>query len=231
MEYGELDIFLRRNEEWEDYGDEKLNPPAKPIGVPGAYSPSQMHPKYNPPPSPRPQPSPLKGKGKEDKSGLLNAGEHLSEFGIHDAEVSMDDLRALVEELGLGGDDANDLVMGLGTDASKAAKAPETDKPVAKEEAKVEEKPAAEKEPEVAETKSEVKDVKDVKDPEDTKPEIRVEVQEPVKEDVKETKEEIKEEIKEEPKEEGKEEVKDVKKTTPTEEAKKAEDEVKAPAS
>ena len=81
-----------------------------------------MHPKYNPPPSPRPQPSPLKGKGKEDKSGLLNAGEHLSEFGIHDAEVSMDDLRALVEELGLGGDDANDLVMGLGTDARRPQK-------------------------------------------------------------------------------------------------------------
>ncbi|CAL1695535.1 unnamed protein product [Somion occarium] len=133
VECGELEVFLRRNESYDEDEDAKPTPPAKPVGVPGAYSPSQMHPKYHP--SPSPSPSPLKGKSKEDKSNLINAGEHLSEFGLHDVEVSIDDLTALVEELGLGSDDAKDLVKGLGTDSKttntkdkeESAKAPTPD--------------------------------------------------------------------------------------------------------
>lgn len=136
-----------------------------------------MHPKYNPPPSPNPAPSPLKGKGKTDKSNMLNAGEHLSEFGLHDVEVSADDLRALVEELGLGGDEANDLIKGLGSDSSKKPeqpKAPEPAKPTASEETKVESTPvepapaAKQEEPAIIESAPEPKEPNEAKESKDT---------------------------------------------------------------
>jgi len=109
---------------------------AKPVGVPGAHTPTQMHPQYSP------APSPLISQKKVDKSKMVGTGKDLEGFGIQDMDVSQDDLLALVEELGLGGDDASDFVRGLGSD-SKAKSTP----PLAKADASDEEKPAKEEKP------------------------------------------------------------------------------------
>ena len=97
VEFAELEIFLRRNE---DYKPPELDGPAlvaRPIGVPGAYEPLQMFPKHAP--SRSPSPSPLKLREKE--KGEIDASDQLGEFGLEGVSVSADDLRALVEELGL----------------------------------------------------------------------------------------------------------------------------------
>lgn len=67
-----------------------------------------MNPKHRPSLSPSPSASPLKGKGNDNKTT-----NELAEYGIHDVELTEDDLTALVEELGLGEADASDLVKGL----------------------------------------------------------------------------------------------------------------------
>lgn len=118
VEFNELDIYLRRNEDYKPFEDEKTLLKAEPIGVPGAYSPLQMYPKHAPSRSPSPSPLALREKEKKE----VQAGDTLAEFGLQDVSVSMDDLKALVEELGLGGDEANELVKGLaGADSSSAA--------------------------------------------------------------------------------------------------------------
>lgn len=126
MEYGELEVFLRVNENW-DESIEETRPtlPTKPIGVPGASSPSQMakpahRALFNASPGAS---SPLRGLGaatSTDKEALrkrgeseFDAGDELSGYGLQGLKVTDDDLRALVEELGLGGEEAGDLVKGL----------------------------------------------------------------------------------------------------------------------
>ncbi|KAI0348519.1 hypothetical protein BDW22DRAFT_1350751 [Trametopsis cervina] len=142
VEFNELDIFLRRKEDYKPFEDEKELLHAEPVGVPGAYSPLQMNPNHAPSRSPSPSPLALREKEKKE----IKAGDTLAEFGLQDVSVSLDDLQALVEELGLGGDEASDLVKGLaGTDdAPKQAKAPA---PLAKKKtaAKVAEVKAVEK--------------------------------------------------------------------------------------
>ncbi|KAI0697120.1 hypothetical protein BC835DRAFT_1339149 [Cytidiella melzeri] len=112
VEFNELDIFLRRNEDYKPFEDDAPLLRAEPVGVPGAYSPLQMYPKHAGPPSRSPSPSPLAHRAKEKKDGEVKA-EALTEFGLGDVTVSMDDLKALVEELGLGGEEARELVSGL----------------------------------------------------------------------------------------------------------------------
>ena len=121
VEFDELDIFLRRNEDYKPFEDDPPLLRAEPIGVPGAYSPLQMYPKHAS--SRSPSPSPLKLREKEKSE--INAGDTLAEFGLANVSVSEDELRALVEELGLGGDEASDLVKGLSStvvDDTKDAK-------------------------------------------------------------------------------------------------------------
>ena len=118
VEFNELDIFLRRNEEWQEIDGDKPMLEAKPVGVPGAYEPLQMFPKHAP--SRSPSPSPLKVREREQ--GELDVSDSLGEFGLEGVSVSEDDLRKLVEELGLGGDEANDLVKGLAGDIAADAK-------------------------------------------------------------------------------------------------------------
>lgn len=135
VEFNELDIFLRRNEDFKPFEDEKTLLRAEPIGVPGAYSPLQMYPSHAPSRSPSPSPLALREKEKKE----INAGEELAEFGLANVSVTDDDLRALVAELGLGGDEADDLVKGLSSTETapaketKAAPKPSETKPVAKE--------------------------------------------------------------------------------------------------
>jgi len=109
VEFNELNIYPRRNEDYIPFADEPPVLPQQPIGVPGAYSPLQMFPKHAPSRSPSPSPQAVREKEK----GEINAGDELAEFGLANVSVSMDELQALVEELGLGGDDAKDLVAGL----------------------------------------------------------------------------------------------------------------------
>lgn len=128
MEFNEVDLFLRLKEDWKPFEDNKSVLPTKPVGVPGAHSPAQMHPHHQPTISPAP--SPLKGKGRvvseNKKDKQFDAGEELGDSKLQGVNVDEDDLLALVEELGLGGDDASDLVKGLGfgdNSANKATKA------------------------------------------------------------------------------------------------------------
>ncbi|KAI0375414.1 hypothetical protein BV20DRAFT_1117791 [Pilatotrama ljubarskyi] len=110
VEFGELDTFLRLKEEWDPLEDDKPLLRAVPVGIPGAYSPAQMNPGHV-----SPAPSPIKTKPRE---GELDAGEKLGDSGLHGVNVTEDDLLALVEELGLSEQDANDLVKGLGGNES-----------------------------------------------------------------------------------------------------------------
>ncbi|KAI0036636.1 hypothetical protein K488DRAFT_29917, partial [Vararia minispora EC-137] len=123
VEFNELDVFLRRNDSWDPAIEEaRPAPPVKPIGVPGAASPSQMakpeHKRYF---TPSPQPSPLRSKTERTVVDELrrrneqefDVGEHLSGYGLQGVKVTEDDLLKLVEELGLEGEEAGDLAKGL----------------------------------------------------------------------------------------------------------------------
>ena len=146
MEYGELDQFFRRNEEW-DEEFERPPLPVKPIGVPGAALPLQMTPEHIKTKilAQQQQPSPLKGKAppkpinKEEEGSRIDLGDELEGYGLQGVKVTMDELRDMIEELGLGGDEADDLVKGLADNAdSKGSKGkePETgskEKPKAEE--------------------------------------------------------------------------------------------------
>ncbi|OBZ78560.1 SH3 domain-binding glutamic acid-rich protein [Grifola frondosa] len=130
VECSDLDTFLRLNETWDPLHDDRLVLRAVPIGVPGAYSPLQMHPEHQPTPSPLPSPR----RDKVKRENEVDAGEELGDSGLQGVNVTEDDLLALVEELGLGGDEATDLVKGLTGDSSVLApKASADEKPEVKE--------------------------------------------------------------------------------------------------
>ena len=143
VEYGELETFLRLNETW-DESIEETRPtlPTKPIGVPGASSPSQMakpahRALFNA--SPGGTSSPLQrgaapassssSSSPASKDALrkrndseFDVSDELSGYGLQGVKVTQDDLLALVEELGLGGEEAGDLVKGLGDFTDKSDK-------------------------------------------------------------------------------------------------------------
>ncbi|KAH9858215.1 hypothetical protein C2E23DRAFT_803107 [Lenzites betulinus] len=133
VEFGELDSYLRLNEEWAPLEGDKPLLRAVPVGIPGAYSPAQMNPSHV-----SPAPSPIRTKPRK---GELDAGEKLGDSGLNGVNVTEDDLLALVEELGLGEADANELVKSLGGNSS--APKEETPKEEAKDEAKEETKEEA----------------------------------------------------------------------------------------
>lgn len=150
MEYGELETFLRLKDTWDETIEEtRPTLPAKPIGVPGASSPSQMakpahRALFNASPGGGPS-SPLRGASSssasasasspslaETKKSLRDRSEaefdvskELNGYGLQGVKVTDDDLLALVEELGLGGEEAGDLVKGLSDPADKADKVKE----------------------------------------------------------------------------------------------------------
>lgn len=113
-----MDIFLRRNEDWDPTFDEdRPMPEVKPVGVPGAVTPLEMVPE----PLRKkilagsPGPSPLKSKTipVNKRTDELDVGDDLGDHGLQGVKVTRDELRALIEELGLAGDDAGDLVKSL----------------------------------------------------------------------------------------------------------------------
>lgn len=143
MEYDELSIFLRLNDKWDPAIDE-VRPAltAKPIGVPGASpssTPLKLRVASTGAPS-TPTASPLKSKGiapetsaaasalgsakasqptpVNKREGEKDMGDELSGFGLQGVKATDDELLALVEELGLGKDEADELVKGLSGDSN-----------------------------------------------------------------------------------------------------------------
>jgi len=122
VEYDELDVFLRLKESWNVAVDEdRPAPPVMPVGVPGAVSISQMTPEHHKPKIFASSDSPLKGKNLpvNKRTGEYDVSTELSGFGLQGVRVTDDDLRDLVEELGLGGDEAGELVKSLGGGAAE----------------------------------------------------------------------------------------------------------------
>jgi hypothetical protein len=154
VEYGELETFLRLKDTWDETIEEtRPTLPTKPIGVPGASSPSQMakpahRALFNASPGGGPS-SPLRGvtssssssssasasaspSPAETKKSLrkrgeaeFDVGDELTGYGLQGVKVTDDDLLALVEELGLGGEEAGDLVKGLSDPMDKTDKVKE----------------------------------------------------------------------------------------------------------
>ncbi|QRV76604.1 SH3 domain-containing protein [Ceratobasidium sp. AG-Ba] len=113
VEFGELDQFFRLKEAWGEEDEALMATPApqKPIGVPGVATPLQVT-GQKPSLSPSPSKPPKKPSGKS-----IDLGSELSGFGLEGVKLSEEDMLELVESLGLGGDDAGDLVKGLGLSA------------------------------------------------------------------------------------------------------------------
>lgn len=126
MESDELDIFLCLKETY-DIDEDQPTPPAQPIGVPGAASPLQMTPDHLKSKVFAQSSSPLKGKGSSipanKREDEFDVSTELEGYGLQGVKVTEDELRDLVAELGLDGDDAGDLVRGLSSDAQTKGKA------------------------------------------------------------------------------------------------------------
>jgi SH3 domain-binding glutamic acid-rich protein len=116
VESDELDIFLRLNESY-IMDEDHPTPPAQPVGVPGAASPLQMTPDHLRSKMFAQSSSPLKGKGSRipvnKRENDFDVSTELGGYGLQGVKVTEDELRDLVAELGLEGDDAGDLVKGL----------------------------------------------------------------------------------------------------------------------
>jgi len=109
VEHDELDIFLRRKDKWDPDIDEGPTPAVKPVGVPGASSPLQMTPdRLKSKIMAQPPASPMKGKvlPVNKRVGEFDVGDELSGYGLQGVKVTEDELRDLVAELGLDGDEA-----------------------------------------------------------------------------------------------------------------------------
>jgi hypothetical protein len=116
VEYDELATYLRLNESYDSaVEDERPLLPQVPVGVPGAASPAQMTPEHHRPVTfpPSASDSPSRGKPANRREGEFDVSTELEGFGLQGVKVTQDDLAALVEELGLGGDEADELVKGL----------------------------------------------------------------------------------------------------------------------
>ncbi|KAG6911545.1 hypothetical protein DXG01_011847 [Tephrocybe rancida] len=146
VEYGELDSFLRLKETWNADDDQPVIP-VQPIGVPGAVLPLQMTPDHlrkkilaQPPPE-----SPLKGKSipVNKRQGEFDISTELEGYGLQGVNVTDEDLKNLVAELGLDGDEAGDLVKELIGPSSKSTTQPAVATAAEKSEGKVDAEEAA----------------------------------------------------------------------------------------
>lgn len=108
---------MQLDDKWDTTVDEERPAPEiRPIGVPGAVPIAQMTPEHHKPRIfPRDPDTPLKPVNKLE--GDFDVSTELEGFGLQGVRVTDEDLRLLVEELGLEGDDAEDMVRSLGGDA------------------------------------------------------------------------------------------------------------------
>jgi len=138
VEHDELDTFLRLKDKWDpDIDEDRPAPVVKPVGVPGASLPLQMTPdRLKSKIMAQAPASPSIGKVPVNKRvGEFDVGDELSGYGLQGVKVTEDELRDLVAELGLDGDEAGDLVKGLTNAATPPKQSLDSDSP----------KPAAEK--------------------------------------------------------------------------------------
>ena len=120
MECETLAQFLRLNEDYEDDGDETLLKPSQPVGVPGVALPQQV---TNQKPSFASVPSPHKNTIKDIKSGKAHdAGEELGDARLQGVKVTDSELTELLKDLGLSGNDADELANSLGANQKDAEK-------------------------------------------------------------------------------------------------------------
>lgn len=129
MESDDLDTFLRLKETYDAADEDRPAPPVQPIGVPGAASPLQMTPEHLKTKILAQNSSPLKDKGNSvpvnKRQGEFDVSTELEGYGLQGVKVTEDELRDLVAELGLDGDDAGDLVKGLSSGGSSKAETKE----------------------------------------------------------------------------------------------------------
>lgn len=124
--------------------EDRPAPVAKPVGVPGAVPVSQMTPEHHKPKFfPQDPDTPLKPVNKRND---FDISTELQGFGLQGVRVTDEDLRELVKDLGLEGDEAADMVRSLGGQASTS----NTSKPA------IEDKPEAEATKEIEPSKAEV---------------------------------------------------------------------------
>ena len=125
VECDELDIFLRLKESY-NVDEDLPTPTAQPVGVPGAASPSQMTPDHLKSKMFVQTSSPLKGKGSSipvnKRKNEFDVSTELDGYGLQGVKVTEDELRDLVAELGLDGDDAGELVRGLSSSTQRKDK-------------------------------------------------------------------------------------------------------------
>lgn len=123
VEYNELSDYLRLNESWNPKIEEdRPLLPQHVIGVPGAASAAQMTPEHHKPTKFSSSDSP-RGKPVNKRDDEFDVSTELEGYGLQGVKVTDDDLAALVQELGLGGDEADDLVKGLSAPAPESKKA------------------------------------------------------------------------------------------------------------
>lgn len=122
VEYDELSDYLRLNESYDPKVEEdRPLLPQQVIGVPGAASHAQMTPEHHKPAKFLSSDSP-RGKPVNKRDDEFDVSAELEGYGLQGVKVTEDDLAALVQELGLGGDEADDLVRGLSTPAPASKK-------------------------------------------------------------------------------------------------------------
>jgi SH3 domain-binding glutamic acid-rich protein len=120
VEFNELSRFLRLDDAYDpEVEEERPLLQSSVIGVPGVATSLQMTPERLRPAllAGSSSSSPLSGKAAipvNKRDDEFDVSTELSGFGLQGVKVSEDDLAALVKELGLEGDDATDLVKGLG---------------------------------------------------------------------------------------------------------------------
>ncbi|KAJ7783627.1 hypothetical protein DFH07DRAFT_908417 [Mycena maculata] len=114
VECDDLDAFLRLKESWDaDIDADTAALPAAPIGVPGAMLPLQMTPEHLRTKIVAQKKAPPTGIPVNKRTDAFDVSTELSGFGLQGVQVTEDELRDLVAELGLDGDEAGDLVKGL----------------------------------------------------------------------------------------------------------------------
>jgi len=111
VEYDEVDTFLRLNETWNVDDDDRPAPAVKPVGVPGAVPLAQMTPEHH---KPKFFPAATPSVPVNKRQGEYDVSTELEGFGLQGVRVTDDDLIKLVEDLGLGGDEAAEMVKSLG---------------------------------------------------------------------------------------------------------------------
>ncbi|KIY45765.1 hypothetical protein FISHEDRAFT_10136, partial [Fistulina hepatica ATCC 64428] len=118
IEEKSLDVFLRRNEDYDDSYDAP-KPAAQAIGVPGVVTPLQMTPERLKTKimAQRMSPVPPDGMPRDlpanKRTGEFDAGDKFIGYGLQGVKVTDQELIDLVAELGLNGDDAGSLVKDL----------------------------------------------------------------------------------------------------------------------